>query len=88
MKSKISTKNNRQFYIDWLRILLIFSVFLYHIGMYFNSWNWHVKNNITVTWLNRLMWFLHLWRMPLLFLVSGLGTYYALGHRTVKKYLR
>ncbi|WP_299109833.1 acyltransferase family protein [uncultured Tenacibaculum sp.] len=82
-----SNKSSRQFYIDWLRILLIFSVFLFHIGMYFNSWEWHVKNNITVTWLNRLMWFLHLWRMPLLFLVSGVGTYYALGHRTVKKYL-
>lgn len=82
-----SNKSSRQFYIDWLRILLIFSVFLFHIGMYFNSWEWHVKNNTTVAWLNRLMWFLHLWRMPLLFLVSGVGTYYALGHRTVKKYL-
>ncbi|OSY87809.1 hypothetical protein WH52_10320 [Tenacibaculum holothuriorum] len=87
MKPIKSKKHSRQFYIDWLRILLIFSVFLYHIGMYFNSWGWHVKNNITVTWLNKLMWFLHLWRMPLLFLVSGVGTYYALGHRTVKKYL-
>lgn len=87
MKPIKSKKSSRQFYIDWLRILLIFSVFLYHIGMYFNSWGWHVKNNITVSWLNKLMWFLHLWRMPLLFLVSGVGTYYALGHRTVKKYL-
>ena len=88
MKSKTLVKNNRQIYIDWLRILLILSVFLYHVGMYFNSWSWHVKNNITVTWLNKLMWFLHLWRMPLLFLVSGVGTYYALGHRTVKKYIK
>ncbi|TYA65991.1 acyltransferase family protein [Seonamhaeicola marinus] len=88
MKPTNSSKTNRQYYIDWLRIILIFSVFLYHIGMYFNSWGWHVKSNETVTWLNKLMWFLHLWRMPLLFLVSGVGTYYALGHRTVKTYLK
>lgn len=88
MKPKASIKTNRQYFIDWLRIILIFSVFLYHIGMYFNPWNWHVKNNVTVTWFSDIMWFLHLWRMPLLFLVSGVGTYYALGHRTVKKYLK
>jgi len=34
------------------------------------------------------MWWLHLWRMPLLFLVSGVGTYYAIGHRTSWQYLK
>jgi hypothetical protein len=34
------------------------------------------------------MWWLHLWRMPLLFLVSGIGTYYAIGHRTSWQYLK
>lgn len=83
----MTPKTSRKYFIDWLRILLIFSVFLFHIGMYFNPWSWHVKNDIIVTWLNDLMWFLHLWRMPLLFLVSGVGTYYALGFRTTKQYL-
>lgn len=81
-------RKSRQYYIDWLRIVLIFSVFLFHIGMYFNTWDWHVKNDQTLPFLNYIMWFLHLWRMPLLFLVSGVGTYYALGHRKVKQYLK
>jgi len=81
---------DRQYYIDWLRILLILSVFLFHIGMIFNSWDWHIKNNVTcasrsVLWY--IMVFMHVWRLPLLILVSGAGTYYALGRRTPGQYL-
>lgn len=88
MESQVPTKKVRKYYIDWLRILLILSVFLYHIGMFFNGWGWHVKNDIAVEWLHPIMEFLHYWRMPLLFLVSGVGTYYALGFRTTKQYVK
>jgi peptidoglycan/LPS O-acetylase OafA/YrhL len=78
----------RQYFIDWLRILLILSVFLYHIGMFFNSWDWHVKNPIQYDGILRYtMIFLSRWRMPLLFLISGAGTYYAMGKRTPSRYL-
>lgn len=81
-------KKERQYYIDWLRILLILSVFLFHIGMIFNSWDWHVKNDVTYGGgLRHVMIFLHYWRMPLLFLISGAGTFYALGKRTPSAYL-
>jgi glucans biosynthesis protein C len=91
---KMTTSNTqnpeRQYFLDWLRILLIISVFLFHIGMIFNSWNWHVKNDITsgyksVLWY--IMVFMHEWRLPLLVLISGAGTYLALGKRTPMQYL-
>ena len=88
MISKTIKQKERKYYIDWLRILLILSVFLFHIGMFFNTWGWHVKNDLQLTWLNPIMEFLHYWRMPLLFLVSGVGTYYALKRRTTKQYLK
>ena len=88
MKTINETKKERQYFIDWLRIGLILSVYFYHIGMYFNSWGWHVKSKQPFTFLEPIMGWLHLWRMPLLFLVSGVGTYYALGHRSTKKYLK
>jgi glucan biosynthesis protein C len=80
----------RQYYIDWLRILLILSVFFFHIGMIFNSWDWHVKNDITAGYksiLWYLMVFLGRWRMPLLILISGAGTCFALGKRSSWQYL-
>lgn len=59
-------KTERQYYIDWLRILLIISVFLFHIGMIFNTWGWHIKNDQQYGGLLRsIMIFLHNWRMPL-----------------------
>ena len=91
METSDQNKKERQYYIDWLRILLIFSVFLFHIGMIFNSWAWHVKNDITAEH-KGLLWyimvFLGRWRMPLLILISGAGTYLALGKRNSWQYLR
>jgi peptidoglycan/LPS O-acetylase OafA/YrhL len=81
-------KPERQYYIDWLRILLIISVFLFHIGMVFNTWGWHVKNDEQIALLNYPMSFLHYWRMPLLFFVSGAGTYFALGYKSTGGYLK
>ena len=76
----------RRYDIDWLRIMLIFSVFLFHIGMYFNGFGWHLKNPERISWLDPIMGYLHTWRMPLLFLVSGVGTYFALGKRSVGQF--
>ncbi|MEY1638919.1 acyltransferase family protein [Tenuifilum osseticum] len=78
----------RQFDIDWLRIILILSVFFYHIGMVFVPWAWHIKNQETLNWLIQPMHFLHLWRMPLLFLISGVATYYAIGSRNSFDYIK
>ncbi len=81
----------RQYYIDWLRIFLIISVFFFHIGMVFNSWDWHVKNDVTFEYKSTLwyiMVYLGRWRMPLLILISGAGTSFALGKRTSGQYLK
>ncbi|HET6559628.1 MAG TPA: acyltransferase [Prolixibacteraceae bacterium] len=77
---------DRHFYIDWIRIFLICSVFLFHVGMIFNNWGWHIKNDIRLEALTPVMHFLHAWRMPLLFLVSGAGTRFALGIRSNGQY--
>lgn len=88
MKATSNNRKERQYFIDWLRILLILSVFLFHIGMFFNTWNWHVKNPTQYNGLLiKTMIFLSEWRMPLLFLISGAGTFYALGKRSPGKYL-
>jgi glucan biosynthesis protein C len=88
METISDIKKERQYDIDWLRILLIFSVFLFHVGMVFNTWGWHVKNDAKVKELIYIMDFLHYWRLPLLFLVSGVGTWLALGKRTSGQYLK
>lgn len=79
--------SERRYDIDWIRIMLIFSVFLFHIGMFFNGFGWHIKNPERMLWLDPLMAYLHTWRMPLLFLISGVGTYFALGKRSMGRFV-
>ena len=76
--------------IDWLRILLIFSVLLFHVGMVYRGGKegWHIKSKQTSEFLHHVMVQLHVWRMPLLFFISGVGTYFALGIRNHRKYLK
>jgi hypothetical protein len=81
-------KTERKYEIDWLRIILIFSVFLFHVGMIFNTWGWHIKNETQYPELKSIMTFLHYWRMPMLFFISGVGTYFALGKRSIGKYIK
>ncbi|MBK6417442.1 MAG: acyltransferase [Thermomonas sp.] len=60
--------------IDWVRILAFGLLVLYHVGMYYVSWDWHVKSPELVTALEPLMILSAPWRLALLFLVSGVAT--------------
>ncbi|MDO6470929.1 acyltransferase family protein [Maribacter sp. 1_MG-2023] len=67
--------------LDWLRVLVFGLLIFYHVGMFFVPWGFHIKNNVTYNWLTYPMWFLNQWRLPILFVISGMGTYYALQKR-------
>ncbi|WP_411032075.1 acyltransferase family protein [Spongiimicrobium sp. 3-5] len=88
METNGKTQKERKYFIDWLRIGLIISVYFFHVGMIFRPEEWHVNSAESFAFLDPIMSWLHLWRMPLLFLVSGVGTYYAIGHRTSWQYLK
>ncbi len=59
--------------IDAIRVLAFGLLILYHVGMFYVSWPWHVKSVHTAAWLEPLMLLVNQWRMPLIFLVSGLA---------------
>lgn len=79
-------KTIRRYDLDWLRVIVFGLLIFYHVGMFFVPWGWHVKNNVIYDWLRWPMWFLNQWRLPILFTISGMGTYYALGKRTLGKF--
>ena len=68
--------------LDWLRVIVFGLLIFYHVGMFFVPWGFHIKNNVIYDWLVYPMWFLNQWRLPILFIISGMGTYYALQKRT------
>jgi glucan biosynthesis protein C len=78
----------RRYAIDWIRVLAILTVFLFHSTRFFDSGDWHVKN--ATTYLAADIWvaFLGHWMMPLIFVISGISTFYALGGRGAGKFLK
>lgn len=61
----------RQFGLDWLRIGAFALLILYHIGMFFVPWGWHVKSSTPVEWAVWPMMAVNPWRLMLLFVISG-----------------
>nr|WP_296018059.1 acyltransferase family protein [uncultured Acidovorax sp.] len=65
---------DRRHDIDALRALAFALVIIYHVAMYYVAdWHWHLKSPHAAEWLQAPMRALNLWRMDLVFLVSGLA---------------
>jgi glucan biosynthesis protein C len=66
---------SRRFDLDWIRVISILSVFVYHSCRAYNEWPWHIKNPVTSAALSQFTNFMDLWMMPLIFVVSGAAVY-------------
>lgn len=78
----------RRFELDWLRVLAILAVFILHSLHFFDPYPWHVKNPVTYPALTIAALFFITWVMPLIFVVSGASTYYALGKHPPRRFLK
>jgi glucans biosynthesis protein C len=67
--------------LDWVRIAAFGLLILYHVGMYYVSWGWHIKSPQAGPALEPLMLMSSPWRLSLLFLVSGAATGFLLCKR-------
>jgi hypothetical protein len=75
--------SQRQYYIDWIRVIAFMILIFFHCSMPFVSFGWEIKNTEHSLFLDRLIIWLHQWRLPLLFFISGVGVNYSLKRRSV-----
>ncbi len=75
--------NERKYFIDWVRVLAFFLLIFFHCAMPFVIFGWEVKDKTQSLALSRFIWWLHQWRLPLLFFISGVGIHFSLARRTV-----
>ena len=77
--------------LDWLRVLGVLLLIPFHVALIFvldpftimyirDSFNSRVLADVTG--------FIHMWHMPMLFMISGAATYFALGVRPAGEYIR
>jgi glucans biosynthesis protein C len=73
----------RKHYIDWVRVLAFFLLIFFHCAMPFVVFGWEIKNKEQSLALSQLIWWLHQWRLPLLFFISGVGIHFSLKKRSI-----
>jgi peptidoglycan/LPS O-acetylase OafA/YrhL len=80
------TTSVRLHYLDWLRVLAILGVFVFHAMHPFDYIEWHIKDPEPSVLVTLFIVSLFPWGMPLFFLISGAGSWFALRRRTGLQY--
>ncbi len=77
-----SKKVKRWYWLDWLRVLAMGMIFVYHSGRPFVPFEWHIMNPEPDLLFTLFNVFVTGWIMPLFFVVSGMATYFSLAKRS------
>jgi len=84
----MAAKLTRLYYIDWLRVVAMLSIFLYHSNRFFTISTWHISNaerSLASTIFEETF---NLWMMPLFFVLSGAAVYYSLKSRKISSFIK
>ncbi|GIL39560.1 acyltransferase family protein [Roseiterribacter gracilis] len=66
--------SDRLWFLDWVRVGAFALLIPYHLGMFYVSWDWHVKSTYDGSAVEPLMLVTAPFRLALLFFVSGAAT--------------
>ena len=82
----INEMDERRYDIDWLRVLVMLAVFFFHCARFFGGPTWHLNNSEKSVVAFIFLGWLDMWFMPLFFLLSGVGSWYALQSRNNRQF--
>lgn len=69
----------RKPFLDWLRVGAFALLISFHVGMLYVSWDYNLKSPRLAPRIEWAMLTFSVWRMPLLFLISGVACRYLIG---------
>lgn len=61
----------RRYDLDWIRVGAFGLLILYHVGLAYGVYGWHIHSVHTFEWMREAILVTNPWRLTLLFLVSG-----------------
>jgi glucans biosynthesis protein C len=85
--NSMEENSRRLYYIDWLRVLAMLSIFFFHADRFFDYYDWHVKNSDRNIVSSIHIGFFSQWIMPLFFILSGAAVVHSLKHRSGSRFL-
>lgn len=72
----------RRFDLDWIRVAAFGLLILYHVGLAYAPYDWHIHSAHTFEWMAEGVLVTNPWRLTLLFLVSGAALRFMTARRT------
>ena len=88
MQKQEPSSATRLYFLDWARIIAFFILIASHVGMYYVTWDWHVKSPDASTGPEPFMLMSAPWRLSLLFLISGVASSFMLSRESIAHFLR
>ena len=81
----------RRYDIDWLRVLALGLLIIYHAIVSFQPWGYLIafpqnEDSLEKLWIP--MGLINIWRIPILFIISGMGVRFAMGSRNWRALLK
>ena len=77
----------RRYDLDWLRVLTILAIFVFHCTRLFDPDDWSIKNQTTYLFMNIWKDWSNSWGMPLILIISGSSAFLALSKVRPGKYV-
>jgi surface polysaccharide O-acyltransferase-like enzyme len=69
----------RKYFLDWLRVIAFGLLIIFHVGMLYVPWPYNLKSPRLVPGIEWAMETFSAWRMPLLFVISGVASTFLIG---------
>ena len=63
--------DDRRADLDWLRVIAFGLLIVYHAGLAWSGWGWHLNSHDSLPWLAEIMRFTNRWRIPLIYMIAG-----------------
>lgn len=76
----------RRYDLDWLRVFAFGVLIFYHVAMFYVTWDWYLKSRYSAPALEPVMG-LAVWRLALLFFISGAAVRFAIDKATLRNFL-
>lgn len=70
-RRSVTPPSARRYDLDWIRVSAFGLLILYHVGLVYAPYDWHIQSVHTFEWMREAVLITNPWRLTLLFLVSG-----------------
>lgn len=76
------------YYLDWLKVLIVYGIFVFHVSLVFAGPHWLVSNRDSSLVLSAFAAFCFPWGIPAMFLIAGADSWFGLRSHSPGQFIR